>query len=249
MTSHPESSISFDLPDPYGEDEEAPAASYDETRVAQQMAALWAMLARPPLGTATTLYGHMRMSAESLAQALHLARSPLEPVALAMSRLLVQVSGGRVALTPSARGACVEAIERMLLSHSGLPGTRTSKVVEPPQVIVVSTHVRSLLPLAAILPDCGVRATPRVTGAALDLLELQPCDAVLFHDAHGVREAADFCLELRALPMHLQTPVLCLTGHPDYPLVSPLTPARGLRVASARISPAELALRLHTLLA
>lgn len=215
---------------------------------------LWAMLARPAQGTGSTLGAHRQLTADRLVAALRHAPPHLE-LAVALADLLTLGGSDPARFGESARGACLEAVERLMLTLASTEGgTRPEASLSasgglPPLVVVALPSESAARRVQSVLGALGLEVRVAGTLEALGALLLEtPCDLVLTETAlpgaHGPADAATLCDAVRTYPMHLRTPILCIDGTGG--AVAP--PSPGFRLAPRPVSRAELVLRVRVLL-
>lgn len=249
------------LSDPY-DDVAAESAGADggERRDPQALlSTLWAMLARPDTGGASTLAAHRQHTADELVAALRGVPAHLE-VAVALADLLTLGGGDPERFGHPARQACIEAVERLMLAQAADPGIQPllerPRHTLPPIVLAALPSPSAGRRVQSILGRLGMEVHVADDVLGLDaLLAETPADLVITEvgltEGEAVPGAITLSDRVREHPMHRRTPVLCLDNSPgamNVRTTGPLQPRPGIRIGPRPVSRAEFVLRVRVLL-
>jgi hypothetical protein len=248
------------LSDPYDDVAGGEIGDLGEHRDPQALlSTLWAMLARPDTGGASTLGAHRQHTADELVAAVRGMPAQCE-VAVALADLLTLGGGDPERFGPPARQACIEAVERLMLAQAADPGVM-SRVARPrhtlpPIVLAALPSASAGRRVKTILTRLGMEVHVADDVLGLDaLLAETPADLIVTEvgllEGEAMPGAVTLCDRVREHPMHRRTPVLCLDNSPGSMGVrttGPLQPRPGIRIGPRPVSRAEFVLRVRVLL-
>ncbi len=207
------------LADPYDDLPEAAPGADETPAPGAVLPALWAMLARPEVGAASTLPALRSTLALRLADALHRSRSPVLDVATALAELLTLGARDAARFSDTARLLCREAVERLMLAlDAGLPDPEPARRFDvgdglAPLVVTALGSRAASRRVRVVLEPLGVTVCVASTAhEALRLLAETPAELVVTE--HGLFDPSFGAL--RRLPLHIRTPILAFCG-PELP--------------------------------
>jgi hypothetical protein len=249
------------LSDPYDDLAAESAAAEAGVRRDPQalLSTLWAMLARPDTGGASTIAAHRQHTADQLVAALRGAPGHQE-LAVALADLLTLGGGDPERFGHPARQACIEAVERLMLAQAADPDVRPRserpRHVLPPIVLAALPSPSAGRRVHTILTKLGMEVHVADDVVGLDaLLAETPADLVITEvgllEGEVVPGAISLCDRVREHAMHRRTPILCLDNSPGVMNVrttGPLQPRPGIRIGPRPVSRAEFVLRVRALL-
>jgi hypothetical protein len=180
--------------------------------------ALWTMLARPEVGAASTLPALRLTLADRLVDALRRRHSPFLDLATALADMLTLGARDAARFPEPARGACREAVERLMLAFDasferghGPRGASADGLA--PLVVAALASGKATRQMRGLLDPIGVAVlTTASADEAVELLTETPAELILTE--RGVFDAA--FTAVRRLPLHGRTPILAFCG-PELP--------------------------------